>query len=772
MSIYDSLNPAQKEAVFYTEGPLLILAGAGSGKTRVLTHRIAYLIAEKNVRPINILAITFTNKAAGEMRDRVDALISENSDMVWVSTFHSLCVRILRRFIDLLGYERDFTIYDASDQKETMKKVFRKLDIDPKVYKEKDFLNEISHAKDELISVEQFYINASRDRIYGNEMTARVYEEYQKELKRNNALDFDDLIMKTVELFTKEEDVLSYYQDRFRYVMVDEYQDTNTAQFRLVDMIARKYRNLCVVGDDDQSIYKFRGANIRNILDFEKNYSDAKVIKLEQNYRSSGNILSGANEVIHHNYGRKDKTLWTGKDKGEKIRFQQFPTERDEAEFICDDIESFVAGSVYDYKDFAVLYRTNAQSRVIEERLVLRGIPYKIIGGQNFYGRKEIKDILSYLKTINNGSDDLALKRIINVPKRGIGDTTVNRIEAYAYLKGISMADAIREPEEIGGIGSAASKVEAFYGIISDCREKMTTMSLVELLYYLLDRSGYIEELQEDGSPEAMARIENIDELITKAASYEEDAEEPDLTGFLEEVALVADVDDMKKTDACVVLMTLHSAKGLEFPVVYMTGMEENLFPGYMSISGNDPAELEEERRLCYVGMTRAMERLILTCARSRMVKGTTQFNDVSRFVREIPEDIMKIKGVLESRRENRFLRSFDNISGTYDKAFERYKEYDAFNDEQKRKKEADKDILNIKGVFRGKDLFNRESFGKDKRSEIEENTEDIRKGDRVRHPKFGKGIVTELFEEEITVNFDNFGIRRMKKGYAPLEKL
>ena len=772
----DTLNPAQQEAVFYTEGPLLILAGAGSGKTRVLTHRIAYLIGEKNIKPWNILAITFTNKAAGEMRERVDRLVPTDSDMIWVSTFHSLCVRILRRYIDRLGtgYRRDFTIYDASDQKETIKKVCRTLDIDTKVYKEKTFMTAISSAKDELVNVNQFYLKARSKGNYGEERTAAVYEEYQQELKRNNALDFDDLIMKTVELLSQDEEVLEYYQDRFRYIMVDEYQDTNTAQFRLIDLIARKYRNLCVVGDDDQSIYRFRGANIRNILDFEKNYTDAKVIKLEQNYRSTANILNGANEVILHNNGRKQKTLWTRKNDGEKIRFELFPTERDEAEFVCRDIERNVDNGGRSWSDHAVLYRTNAQSRVLEERMVLKGIPYKIIGGQNFYGRKEIKDVLSYLRTINNGNDDLSLKRVINEPKRGIGKASVDRLERFAYNNGISMLEAAGRTDEIDGLGASGARIAKFGEMIRDFREMSEGMTVEELLNRVLERTGYIEELQQDGSPEAMARIENIDELITKAVSYDNDADEPTLQGFLEDVALVADIDDLGKDDECVVLMTLHSAKGLEFPCVYMTGMEENLFPGYMTINGNDPMELEEERRLCYVGMTRAEETLTMTSAKTRMTRGTPQFNEVSRFIREIPGELIAARSTIEnrgtmgSRRENRLMRSNDLFRKSADTGADYYKEYDEMERRAAPGKVSGKKGLDsIPGLFKGRDLF-----GKQNGDISTESSDELEAGSKVQHRKYGVGRVLELNGDDVKVEFEEFGIRNMKKAFAGLKKI
>ena len=642
MSIYDNLNEPQREAVFYTDGPLLILAGAGSGKTRVLTHRIAYLIEERGVNPWNILAITFTNKAAGEMRQRVDDLVGFGSESIWVSTFHSACVRILRRFIDRLGYDNRFTIYDTDDQKTLMKEVCRKADIDTKKFKERMLLSVISSAKNEMILPDEFELNAGGD--FAQQKIARAYREYEAQLKANNALDFDDLLVKTVQLLDTQPDVRENYQERFRYIMVDEYQDTNTVQFKLVSLLAGKYRNLCVVGDDDQSIYKFRGANIRNILDFEKEFPDARVIKLEQNYRSTGNILSAANHVIRNNKGRKEKTLWTANGEGDKIQLRQFDTAYDEADYIAEDVKEEVREGA-SYKDHAVLYRTNAQSRLLEEKFVAMSIPYKIVGGINFYARREIKDILAYLKTIDNGMDDLAVRRIINVPKRGIGLTTINRIQESAAQRGIGFYEALLAPDLIPGVGRSASKLDSFAALIEYFKGQAERESLTDLLGEIIEKTAYIENLDADDPEDAQARIENIDELVSKAAAYEEDCqdrgEKATLSGFLEEVALVADIDSLDENQDYVVLMTLHSAKGLEFPHVYLAGMEDGLFPSYMTITADDKEELEEERRLCYVGITRAEEKLTLTCARRRMIRGETQFNKMSRFIREIPFEIL-----------------------------------------------------------------------------------------------------------------------------------
>ena len=556
MSIYDTLNPEQKEAVLQTEGPVLILAGAGSGKTRVLTHRIAYLIDEKGVNPWNIMAITFTNKAAGEMRERVDKIVGFGSESIWVSTFHSSCVRILRRYIDRLGYENNFTIYDTDDQKSLMKEVCKKLNIDTKIYKERAILGAISSAKDNLVGPEEYEKSVMDD--YGRKKIAMAYTEYQKELKKNNALDFDDLIMKTVELFRNCPDVLDYYQERFKYIMVDEYQDTNTAQFKFVSLLAGKYQNLCVVGDDDQSIYKFRGANIGNILGFEKIFPRARVIKLEQNYRSTKTILEAANQVIHNNIGRKAKTLWTDNEIGEPVHYRQFMNGYEEAEYIAGDISKRVREGECEYKDCAILYRTNAQSRMFEEKFLLANIPYKIIGGVNFYARKEIKDLLAYLKTIDNARDDIAVRRILNVPKRGIGATTISRVQEYAVANQISFYEALSEISRIPGGGRAAAKIESFVTLIRTLRTQEDYFGVQELLQEVIDRTGYVKELEAEDTEESRARIENIDELINKAASYEESAEEPSLEGFLSEVALVADIDSLDENSDYVILMTLH----------------------------------------------------------------------------------------------------------------------------------------------------------------------------------------------------------------------
>ena len=768
MSIYDKLNEPQREAVYHTDGPLLILAGAGSGKTRVLTHRIAYLIGERGVNPWNILAITFTNKAAEEMRQRVDKLVGFGAESVWVSTFHSACVRILRRFIDRLGYENHFTIYDTDDQKTLIKEVCRKVDVDTKVFKERSLLSAISSAKNKMILPDEFELNAGGD--FAKMKIAKVYREYEAQMRANNALDFDDLLVKTVQLLQTQPDVLESYQERFRYIMVDEYQDTNTVQFQLVSLLAGKYKNLCVVGDDDQSIYKFRGANIRNILDFEHEFPDAKVIKLEQNYRSTGNILNAANSVIANNRGRKEKSLWTENGEGELIRLRQFDTAFDEADFIGEDIKSAVrqGGS---YNDSAVLYRTNAQSRLLEEKFIAMNIPYKIVGGVNFYARREIKDLLAYLKTIDNGRDDVAVRRIINVPKRGIGLTTINRIQESATERGIGFYEALLAPGLIAGVGRSATKLDSFAALIEYFKTLAEEMNITDLLQEVIEKTGYIESLENEDKEEAKTRKENIDELISKAATYEESCQDKDekatLSGFLEEVALVADIDSLDEDQEYVVLMTLHSAKGLEFPRVYLAGMEDGLFPGYMSINAGDREELEEERRLCYVGITRAEQELTLTSARRRMVHGETQYNPMSRFVKEIPRELLDT-GNKKFTQETEMPAQ----QNTYARAREAFRAQ-AFAG-------ALGGMTPVKNQGVGKPLTGSQALASlQKGSQLAAGGNGplgYEVGDRVRHVKFGEGTVTDIKEggrdHEVTIEFDSVGTRKMFAKFAKLVKV
>ena len=743
MSIYDTLNPPQREAVAQTEGPVLILAGAGSGKTRVLTHRIAYLMDEKGVNPWNILAITFTNKAAQEMRERVDKLVGFGSESIWVSTFHSACVRILRRHIDNLGYDTNFTIYDTDDQKSLMKDVCRKMNIDTKIYKERSLLAQISHAKDELLTPDDMEMKAAGD--YNMKKVASVYREYQAALRKNNALDFDDLIVKTVELFEKCGAVLEYYQERFKYIMVDEYQDTNTAQFKFISLLAQRYQNLCVVGDDDQSIYKFRGANIGNILGFEHVFPDARVIRLEQNYRSTRNILNAANQVIANNTERKAKTLWTENEEGSKVHFRQFLNAYEEAEYVAGEIGKLKRNGLGNYRDCAILYRTNAQSRIFEEKFIAANIPYKLVGGVNFYARKEIKDLLCYLKTINNARDDLAVQRIINVPKRGIGATTLGRVQDYADNMGISLYEALRVAEEVPSIGRSLSKIDGFVTFIQMLKSKADVMTVEEILQEIIDSTGYVAELEAEDTEESRARIENIDELISKTVAYQEAMEEQNqpatLSGFLEEVALVADIDTVDPDQDYVLLMTLHSAKGLEFPKVFMVGMEDGIFPSHMTISYGDDGELEEERRLCYVGITRAMKDLTLTCAQQRMIRGETQYNRVSRFVREIPRELVDLGHTIQEKKPK--VEELIPTPAKYSK---------------------------MKEILQGRNYKPRE-FKVTKANSLEYEV-----GDTVRHIKFGVGIVKEIVEGgrdyEVTVEFDKVGVKKMFASFAKLKKI
>ena len=743
MSIYDTLNPTQREAVAQTEGPVLILAGAGSGKTRVLTHRIAYLMDEKGVNPWNILAITFTNKAAQEMRERVDKLVGFGSESIWVSTFHSACVRILRRHIDNLGYDTNFTIYDTDDQKSLMKDVCRKMNIDTKIYKERSLLAQISHAKDELLTPDDMEMKAAGD--YNMKKVASVYREYQAALRKNNALDFDDLIVKTVELFEKCGAVLEYYQERFKYIMVDEYQDTNTAQFKFISLLAQRYQNLCVVGDDDQSIYKFRGANIGNILGFEHVFPDARVIRLEQNYRSTRNILNAANQVIANNTERKAKTLWTENEEGSKVHFRQFLNAYEEAEYVAGEIGKLKRNGLGNYRDCAILYRTNAQSRIFEEKFIAANIPYKLVGGVNFYARKEIKDLLCYLKTINNARDDLAVQRIINVPKRGIGATTLGRVQDYADNMGISLYEALRVAEEVPSIGRSLSKIDGFVTFIQMLKSKADVMTVEEILQEVIDSTGYVAELEAEDTEESRARIENIDELISKTVAYQEAMEEQNqsatLSGFLEEVALVADIDTVDPDQDYVLLMTLHSAKGLEFPKVFMVGMEDGIFPSHMTISYGDDGEMEEERRLCYVGITRAMKDLTLTCAQQRMIRGETQYNRVSRFVREIPRELVDLGHTIQEKKPK--VEELIPTPAKYSK---------------------------MKEILQGRNYKPREF------KVTKANSLDYEVGDTVRHIKFGVGIVKEIVEGgrdyEVTVEFDKVGVKKMFASFAKLKKI
>ena len=754
MSIYDTLNAPQKEAVYQMDGPVLILAGAGSGKTRVLTHRVAYLI-EEGINPWNIMAITFTNKAAGEMRERVDRIVGYGAESIWIATFHSSCARILRRYIDRLGYDTNFAIYDTDDTKSIIKEVAKRNNIDTKQLKERTILNAISSAKNELIGPDEYSLSAGND--YTMSRIAACYRDYQRTLKKNNALDFDDLLFKCVELFKTDAEVLHYYQDRFKYICVDEYQDTNTAQFEFVRLLADASRNICVVGDDDQSIYKFRGANIHNILDFEQIYPEAKVIKLEQNYRSTSSILDAANAVIRHNRGRKDKTLWTDKGEGEKVKLEILDNAYEEASFITRDIARQVEGGA-NYNDFAILYRTNAQSRMLEESMVMSGMPYNVVGGVNFYSRREIKDILSYLKTISNGRDDLACKRIINIPKRGIGATSIAKIQDYADAHGISFFDACQVADQISTLGKSSAKITPFTTAINVLRSRAVDYSLSQLFDNMMEHIGYEKYLEEMDEEDTDDRLENIAELRNKIIAYEEEDPEATLEGFLEEVALVADIDSVEGDDNRVLLMTIHAAKGLEFEHVYLAGMEDGVFPSGMTIASVDPDDIEEERRLAYVAITRAMEHLTITAARARMLHGETSYNPISRFVREIPSELLsgtvsRPRIVQEAPAKKIFSAQTPTVYGQSIKPVA---------------KAAPKRTPAAVQPYILKSAQNK--------SETVSSSSGLEYGvgDRVRHMKYGEGTVMEINpgpkDYQVTVEFDSAGRKIMYAGFAKLK--
>lgn len=762
--ILQSLNPVQKEAASCTEGPLLILAGAGSGKTRVLTHRIAYLIEEKGVNPWNIMAITFTNKAAQEMRDRVDRLVEFGAESIWVATFHSSCVRILRRYIDRLGYDNHFTIYDTDDQKSVIRKAVKELDLDPKQYREGPLLGVISAAKNEMIEPQDFETQAGGDFRMCQE--AKIYKAYQKTLIDNNAVDFDDLLLLTVRLLRENRDILEAYQERLRYIMVDEYQDTNSVQFELIRLLSGKYHNLCVVGDDDQSIYKFRGADITNILSFEETFPGAKVVKLEQNYRSTNNILEAANAVIANNAHRKEKHLWSENGEGKEVSFIHYETAYGEAEDVIDKIQTSVHMGKHQYQDCAILYRTNAQSRAFEEKCIKKSVPYRLVGGVNFYQRQEIKDILAYLKTIDSGRDDLSVTRIVNVPKRGIGQVTLNKLAVYASEHGMRLFQAMEQVEQISGIGKAADKIKGFVNQIMVFRALAKELDAAELIESILEQTGYLEELEKLEEDKAQAKQENLEEFQNKAADYYANHDEAALTDFLEEVALVADIDNMDSEADSLTLMTLHSAKGLEFPVVYMTGMEEGLFPSYMSMNSGDPGDIEEERRLCYVGITRAMQQLTLTAAKQRMVHGNIQYSAISRFVKELPQEKLDWKeetfGGLFKKGLSMTANSLSGSLFGGSSYMSSGSSFSASQGSQTAKK------TNYDNVF---DLKYAKAFSSPKPDSL-----DYKEGDRVSHIKFGKGTVLAVEDMkkdyQVTVEFDTAGVKKLFAGFAKLKKI
>lgn len=729
----DGLNDMQKRAVKRTEGPLLIIAGAGSGKTRVLTNRIAYLIDECGVNPYNILAITFTNKAAAEMRERVEQTIGEGSQ-VWVSTFHSTCVRILRRYIDRLGYNNNFTIYDTDDQKSVIKEVCKKLNIDTKMLKERTIMNGISSAKDEMITPDEMEINAGND--YNAKRIAGIYREYQRELKLNNALDFDDLIFKTVELFNQDEEVLNAYQERFRYIMVDEYQDTNQIQYRFVKMLAQAHDNICVVGDDDQCIYQWRGADIRNILEFEKDFKNTRVIKLEQNYRSTSTILDAAHSVITNNRGRKAKKLWTDQDAGHKITYYRGADERDEAYFIAGEINRLKT-SDRKYSDFAILYRNNAQSRTFEEALSRRDIPYRVLGGLRYYDRKEIKDMMCYMRLVQNNADDLALTRIINEPKRGIGGKTLEKLRALAGVRDESLFDILLDREVISSFSEKVfSNITDLAEVIESYSREQSNLKVSDIYDGLLVKTGYLKALEDQNTIEAESRIENLMEFKSVIYDYEKDDANISLAEFMERIALLAEVDNHNADENAVVLMTMHSAKGLEFPYVFMPGMEDGLFPGWRAFDREDG--LEEERRLCYVGITRAKERLWLTGAEQRTLYGKTDYTRESQFLRELDKTLIEGDAIFEKKKKEKADAAFtDGISTP--KPFKPFDQLKYARQQTKKK--------------------------------VESMADGFAEGDRVSHPKFGEGIVEKCDGKTVSVSFED-GVKKLAVGFAPIKKI
>ena len=761
--ILKQLNDKQYEAVVNTEGPCLVIAGAGSGKTKVLTHKIAYLIDEKGVLPWNILAITFTNKAANEMKERIEGLVGDVAKDIWMGTFHSVCVRILRRFIDRIGFDSSFIIFDTSDQRTLIKACIKNIGLDDKMFTDRSVQSEISNAKNEMLEPDQYTLRANGD--FRKEKIALVYEMYQKRLKENNAIDFDDIINYTIKILMDNPDVLEYYSDKFKYVLVDEYQDTNKSQFTLVTLLASKNGNITVVGDNDQGIYSFRGADISNILNFERDFPGTKIIKLEQNYRCTGNILKAANSVIKNNEVKYKKQLWTENDVGNLPKVYSAKNEYDEGTYIATQIEHLRREEKYNYSDFAILYRMNTQSRAIEEILRREGIPYKIIGGLKFYERKEIKDVISYLRLIQNPSDNISLKRVINEPKRGIGKTSLDNIEKLAEETGISMYEIIKNADQYG-LNRVFLNSREFVNVIEELRNKKDDIKISELIKEILNKSGYTKALEEENTIEAENRIENLDEFLTVAIEFEDESAENKLSDFLEGITLSSDIDNMEETDDSVTLMTLHSAKGLEFPVVFLVGMEEGIFPGYKSIS--EPKELEEERRLCYVGITRAKKNLFLTCSKQRTIFGSTSCNPISRFLKEIPEELLdgydEVFG--ENQENNRFEDS--KYSWTYGS-----KDNGNIKTYKIDKKEPVSAASNITGfAFRTAESF-LNSIGK-KTSNSNVDLSQYKAGVRIFHKKFGEGTISTVEPEgedlKVDINFDKVGHKRLMAKYANLE--
>ncbi len=763
--ILNNLNDKQYEAVVNTEGPCLVIAGAGSGKTKVLTHKIAYLLSEKKVLPWNILAITFTNKAANEMKERVENLVGDVAKDIWMGTFHSICVRILRKFIDRIGFDSSFIIFDTSDQKTLIKECMKALSIDDKLFSDKAVIAEISNGKNEMLEPKAYYAKYAGD--YRKEKIAQIYELYQKRLKENNAIDFDDIINFTIQILTENPDVLEYYTEKFKYVLVDEYQDTNKAQFTLVSILASRYGNITVVGDNDQGIYSFRGADISNILNFEKDFPGTRIIKLEQNYRCSGNILKAANAVIKNNETKYEKKLWTQNEEGHLPMIYQGEDEYDEATYIVNQINHLKTEEYYKYSDFAVLYRMNSQSRAIEDILRRENIPYKIIGGLKFYERKEIKDTIAYLRLIANPSDNLALKRIINEPKRGVGKTSIDQIAEISEKTGKSMYEIIKNAQEYG-LTRVFANTRDFIETMEELRNKKDEIEISDLIKETLNKTGYTKALELENTVEAESRIQNLEELLTVAIEFEEESAENTLNDFLEGITLSSDVDNLQETDEMVTLMTLHSAKGLEFPAVFLVGMEEGIFPGYKSIG--EPKELEEERRLFYVGITRAKEYLHLTCAKRRTIFGSTSYNSISRFIKEIPATLLEGYENMEEKQEETFKDS--NYSWTYGKTTfgtSQGSKIKTYKLEETPKTVAAKSPVNF--AFKTPESF-LNGLNKNKEVDITKYQE----GQRIYHKKFGEGTINKIEAEgddaKIDINFDKVGHKRLMAKFAGLEIL
>ena len=754
MDLLENLNDKQKEAVLATEGPCLVIAGAGSGKTKVLTHKIAYLIEEREIKPWNILAITFTNKAAKEMQERITNLIGEKAAEMWIGTFHSICVRILRRYIDRIGYNSDFVIFDTSDQKTLIKQCIKQLNLDDKIFTDRGVLAEISNSKNEMLTPEQYSVRANGE--LRKEKIAKLYEMYQKKLKENNALDFDDIINLTIQILTENPDVLEYYSGKFQYVLVDEYQDTNKAQFMLITLLSGRHGNITVVGDNDQGIYSFRGADISNILNFERDFPGTKIIKLEQNYRSTKAILDAANAIIKHNEKKYEKNLWTEQVGGQLPEVARLDNEYEEANFIVEQINKLKREEYYKNKDFTVLYRMNAQSRSIEDIFRRENIPYKMIGGLKFYERKEIKDAIAYLRLIHNSADNLSLQRIINEPKRGIGQTSMEKIETIAATNGISMYETIKKAEQFG-LNKVFANSREFINTIEEITAKKDKMLISEILKEVLSKTGYTKALELENTAQAESRIENLDEFLTVAMEFEEENAENSLAEFLESITLSSDIDGMEETEDSVTLMTLHSAKGLEFPVVFLIGMEEGLFPSYKSIG--EQRELEEERRLCYVGITRAKEHLFLTCAKQRTIFGSTSCNQISRFIEEIPKELLT--GADELTKPSKLK---ENTEWTYGNKFNNKVTSYVVQDGSMNKPKNN-------FAFRTAESF-LSNIAASKGTDVD--LSQYKMGQTIYHKKFGEGVITEIATEgddlKLDISFEKVGHKRLMAKYANLE--